>query len=208
MNTTKALQQPPMKKHVVRIVGGEYRRTPIPVIDQPGLRPTPDRVRETLFNWLQHFWASDFTDKRVLDLFAGTGALGFEAASRGVAHVQMVENNPLAVASLRSLRSKLKADHIRIHQGSATQVLQRLNNTPFDLILLDPPFDQGWIARLWPSLPELLSPTGLVYIESEAPLPEQLECEILRQARAGQVHFYLIRFAAMQKTDNNRDTQT
>lgn len=197
-----------MKKHVVRIVGGEYRRTLIPVIDQPGLRPTPDRVRETLFNWLQHFWAGEFSDKRVLDLFAGTGALGFEAASRGVAHVQMVENNPQAVASLRALRSKLNANQIRIHSGSATQVLQRLNNTPFDLVLLDPPFEQGWIARVWPSLPQLLSPIGLVYVESEAPLPEGLECEILRQSHAGRVHFYLLRFAAMQKTVNNLDVQT
>ena len=72
-----------MKKHVVRIVGGDYRKTPIPVVDAAGLRPTPDRVRETLFNWLHHFWGGEYTDKRILDLFAGTGALGFEAASRG-----------------------------------------------------------------------------------------------------------------------------
>src|SRR5690606_38801885 len=72
-----------MKKHAIRIVGGEYRKTPIAVVDAPGLRPTPDRVRETLFNWLRHFWMSDFHDKRVLDLFAGSGALGFEAASHG-----------------------------------------------------------------------------------------------------------------------------
>src|SRR3546814_15883357 len=74
-----------MKKHVVRIVGGDYRKTPIPVVDAAGLRPTPDRVRETLFNWLRHFWGGNYADKRVVDLFAGTGALGFEAASHGVA---------------------------------------------------------------------------------------------------------------------------
>src|SRR5690606_37658668 len=76
---------PCMKKHVVRIVGGDYRKTPIPVVDAPGLRPTPDRVRETLFNWLHHFWDGEYSQKRVLDLFAGSGELGFEAASRGVA---------------------------------------------------------------------------------------------------------------------------
>src|SRR5690554_6979115 len=101
-----------MKKHVIRIVGGQYRRTPIPVPDVAGLRPTPDRVRETLFNWLAYFWGGDFSDKRVLDLFAGTGALGFEAASRGVEHVQMVESDPIALAALRALRTRLNASQI------------------------------------------------------------------------------------------------
>src|SRR3546814_14662534 len=126
-----------MKKHVVRIVGGDYRKTPIPVVDAAGLRPTPDRVRETLFNWLRHFWGGNYADKRVLDLFAGTGALGFEAASHGVAHVQMVEINPAAVAALRTLRTRLKAENVRIHAGNALDVLERLDGPSFDLILLD-----------------------------------------------------------------------
>ncbi len=194
-----------MKKHVVRIVGGDYRRTPIPVIDQPGLRPTPDRVRETLFNWLHYFWSGDFANKRVLDLFAGTGALGFEAASRGVQHIQMVELNPNAVNALRNLRSKLKADQIRIHHGNALQVLQRLNNTPFDLIMLDPPFGEDWLKRVWDLLPSVLTPNGLVYLESEKPLLLSDNFKVLRQSRAGKVHFYLLQFAAMQKTVNNSD---
>lgn len=194
-----------MKKHVVRIVGGDYRRTPIPVIDEPGLRPTPDRVRETLFNWLHHFWSGEYTNKRVLDLFAGTGALGFEAASRGVQHVQMVELNPAAVASLRRLRSKLNANQIRIHHGNALQVLQRLNNTPFDLIMLDPPFGQAWIERTWDLLPDVLAPDGLVYLETENAVQLSDNFDVLRQSRAGNVHFYLLQFAAMQKTVNNPD---
>jgi 16S rRNA (guanine(966)-N(2))-methyltransferase RsmD len=194
-----------MKKHVVRIVGGDYRRTPIPVIDAQGLRPTPDRVRETLFNWLHHLWAGDFSQKRVLDLFAGTGALGFEAASRGVAHVQMVEKNPLAIAALRSLRTRLKADHVRIHDGNALMVLDRLNDTPFDLIMVDPPFGEGWLERLWAKLPPVLTQDGLLYIESEAPILPPDSFELLRQSRAGHVHFHLLRFAALQKTVNNRD---
>lgn len=194
-----------MKKHVVRIVGGDYRRTPIPVIDQPGLRPTPDRVRETLFNWLHYFWSGDFANKRVLDLFAGTGALGFEAASRGVQHIQMVELNPNAVNALRNLRSKLKADQIRIHHGNALQVLQRLNNTPFDLIMLDPPFGEDWLKRVWDLLPSVLAPNGMVYLESEKALLLSDNFEVLRQSRAGKVHFYLFQFAAMQKTVNNSD---
>lgn len=191
-----------MKKHVVRIVGGDYRKTPITVIDAPGLRPTPDRVREMLFNWLRHFWAGDFTRKRVLDLFAGTGALGFEAASHGVAYVQMAETNPAAVAALRALRTKLQADCIRIHAGDALTVLER-SSTPFDLILLDPPFGQGWLNRLWPRLPAVLHPDSLIYVESEAAFTPPQGYEILRQSRAGHVHVQLLRFAASQKTVNN-----
>lgn len=121
--------------------------------DVETLRPTPDRVRETLFNWLNHLWGGEFADEQVLDLFAGSGALGFEAASRGVAHVQMVERDKTAASALRTLRDKLKADMIRIHVGDAMQVVERMDASRFDLILLDPPFGQGWLPRLWPILP-------------------------------------------------------
>ena len=193
-----------MKKHVIRIVGGDYRRTPIPVVDGLGLRPTPDRVRETLYNWLQHLWGGNFADKRVLDLFAGTGALGFEAASRGAAHVQMVENNPQAIAALRALRTKLDANAVRIHAGDAQMVIDRLNATPFDLILLDPPFGQGWLDKLWNRIAAALAPQGLLYVESEAAISPPPEFETLRQGKAGNVHFHLLQFAALQKIDNNR----
>ncbi|MFC3337741.1 16S rRNA (guanine(966)-N(2))-methyltransferase RsmD [Paracandidimonas soli] len=192
-----------MKKHTIRIVGGDYRRTPIPVIDGEYLRPTPDRVRETLFNWLRYFWNGNFSDKSVLDLFAGSGALGFEAASHGVAHVQMVEQNPAAVAALRSLALRLKASNVRVHAGDALQALQRLRPGGMDLILLDPPFQQDWFERLWGLLPPLLAPDGLVYAEAESPLEPPESFEILRQGKAGQVHFHLLRFAAPQKNDNN-----
>jgi 16S rRNA (guanine966-N2)-methyltransferase len=196
-----------MKKHVVRIVGGDYRRTLIPVIDAQSLRPTPDRVRETLFNWLNHFWDGQFTDKRVLDAFAGTGALGFEAASRGVGHVQMIESNPAAIAALRALRNRLKADQIRIHAGKAEMILERLNDVPFDLVMLDPPFGQDWLSRLWALLPNAVADAGLVYIESETTVDPPVPFEILRQSRAGSVHFYLLRFAATQKKNNNQATE-
>lgn len=192
-----------MKKHVIRIVGGQYRRTPISVPNVDGLRPTPDRVRETLFNWLAHFWGQNFSGKRVLDLFAGTGALGLEAASRGVEHVQMVESDPAAIAALRALRTKLKADHVRIHSGDALHVLTRLRSQPFDLVFLDPPFEQGWIDQAWPLLPAVLSPGSLLYIESGTPISPAPGFTLLRESKAGQVHFYLFRFDAMQKTDNN-----
>ena len=145
-----------MVKKYIRIVAGQYRRTPIPVVDAPGLRPTPDRVRETLYNWIHHLWSGHFEDKQVLDLFAGSGALGFEAASRGVQHVQMVEQDPRAIAALRNLRDKLKAENVRIHAGDVNLALKRMDASRFDLILLDPPFGMGWLERLWPALPDLL----------------------------------------------------
>src|SRR5690606_1112368 len=145
----------------------------------------------------------DYADKQILDLFAGTGALGFEAASRGVAHVQMVEVNSSAIAALRALRGRLKAENVRIHAGDALTVLDRLDRASFDLIMLDPPFDQGWLDRVYPRLPDVLRPDGLLYIEAGAPLAPPAGFQLLRQSRAGQVHFHLLRFAATQKTDNN-----
>lgn len=193
-----------MRKQAVRIVGGDYRRTPISVVDAPGLRPTPDRVRETLFNWLNHFWYGQFSDKNVLDLFAGSGALGFEAASRGVAFVQMVEQHGPAVANLRALRTKLKAEHIRIHAGDALHILER-SQMRYDLVFIDPPFARDWMDRIWPLLPNVLAPDALVYIESETPIQAPDQYGILRQDKAGQVHYHLLRFAAMQKTVNNAE---
>ncbi|AZY50778.1 16S rRNA (guanine(966)-N(2))-methyltransferase RsmD [Bordetella avium] len=187
----------------IRIVGGQFRRTPITVPDVPGLRPTPDRVRETLFNWLTHLWHGEFRDKRVLDLFAGSGALGLEAASRGVAQVQMVERDRGAVSALRSLRDKLKAEHIRIHAGDALAALERMDASRFDLVLLDPPFGQGWLARLWPLLPAVLDENALVYVESETPAEAPEGFDVLREGKAGAVHYCLLQFAAMRKTENN-----
>jgi len=173
-------------------VGGQYRRTPIAVVDAPGLRPTPDRVRETLFNWLAHFWEGRFDDKRVLDLFAGSGALGFEAASRGAAHVQMVERDRAAVAALRALRDRLKAGAVRIHAGDALDALERMAADRYDLVLLDPPFGQDWLDRLWQPLQGILAPGALIYAEAESPLRPPVPFEVLRQDRAGAVHYHLL----------------
>jgi len=181
-----------MKPHTLRIVGGDYRRTRIPVVTAAGLRPTPDRVRETLYNWLQHLWQGRFHDKTVLDLFAGSGALGFEAASRGVAHVLMIERNQAAVAALRTLRSSLGAHHVRVHAGDAAMALQRLRAQQFDLILLDPPFADNCLEALWGKLPALLKSAGLVYVEAPAPAHPPAGFTLLRQGRAGQVHFHLL----------------
>lgn len=192
-----------MKKHQIRIVGGAYRRTPISVPEGDHLRPTPDRVRETLFNWLAHFWGGTFAGRRVLDLFAGSGALGFEAASRGVETAQLVEQAPAALAGLRAVQARLKAPAIRIHAGDACAFLRGQQAPSYDLVMLDPPFGAGWLARLWPLLDRAVLPGGLVYLESEAACAPPREWELLRQGRAGQVHYGLIRFAATQKNMNN-----
>jgi len=183
-----------MVKHCIRIIGGRYRRTPIAVPNAAGLRPTPDRVRETLFNWLAHCWAHDFSGKQVLDLFAGSGALGFEAASRGVAFVQMVETDPHAVTALRALRNKLQANTVRIHAGDAQKVLARIT-ARYDLVLLDPPFGQAWLPKLWSALPDLLNAHGLVYVESEAAITPPPGFTCLRQDRASTVHYALLQYA-------------
>lgn len=193
------MKKPNAGNKPIRIVAGQYRRTPIAVPNVIGLRPTPDRVRETLFNWLSHLWDENYTDKCVLDLFAGSGALGFEAASRGAGHVQMVEFDRTALTALRALRDKLKADTVRIHAGDALQVVERMDASRFDLVLLDPPFNQEWLPRLWPLLPGILADNALVYVESEAPLTPPTDFEILRQDRAGAVHYGLMQFAALQK---------
>ncbi len=185
-----------MSKYI-RIVAGQYRRTPIVVPEVAGLRPTPERVRETVFNWLSHLWQGQYEDKQVLDLFAGSGALGLEAASRGVGHVQMVESNPVAVAALRKIRDKLGATCVRIHAGDAKQALERLAQARFDLIFLDPPFNQGWFEHLLTDIWPLLKDNGLVYAEAEQPIDPPSGYIALRQGRASAVHYHLFQRVAM-----------
>ena len=193
-----------MKKHQIRIVGGHYRKTPIPVPDGDHLRPTPDRVRETLFNWLAHFWGGSFAGHRALDLFAGTGALGFEAASRGVDVAQLVEQAPAALAGLRAVQARLQAPAVRIHAGDALAYLKALPAPAFDLLMLDPPFGGGWLERVHPLIGRALEPGGLLYLESGTSLSATPpDCLLLRQGRAGQVHYALLQFAATQKNRNN-----
>ena len=181
----------PMK---VRIIGGIWKRTLLPVIDRPGLRPTPDRVRETLFNWLGH----RLDGWRCLDLYAGSGALGFEAASRGAARVMMVERDARIIESLRSVKERLAAESVELAQADAfawvSQTAER-----FDLVLLDPPFGEGALDRIVPRLAGVLAPGAALYVESEAPVDigaapwTQLPgLRLHRTDRAGQVHYHLL----------------
>lgn len=191
----------------LRIVGGAWRRNVLPVAPVEGLRPTPDRVRETLFNWL----GQDCTGWRVLDAFAGTGALGFEAASRGAAEVLFVEQNRKAIDFLNSNRSTLlgrwQGDWgpkpvLTVRQGEACATLAALKPAaPFDLIALDPPFGTDLLHRCLPALGSLAGPSTLFYIEwgeSLAGFESDLASKaalhniaLLRQLKAGKVHAHL-----------------
>jgi 16S rRNA (guanine(966)-N(2))-methyltransferase RsmD len=180
----------------IRIVGGLWKRTPIAVAAVAGLRPTPDRVRETLFNWLA-FLRPDSSGLRGLDLFAGTGVLGFELASRGARSVVLVERDPALVARLVALKERLDARQIEIVAGEALAVAARLPRASFDIVFLDPPFDSGLLLPALERVAPLVAPDGLVYAESAHPLtPEQartLGFEPLRSGRAGRVRFHLLR---------------
>ncbi len=194
-----------MKKHQIRIVGGKYKRSLIPVIEGEHLRPTPDRVRETLFNWLGHFWDNNFADKKVLDLFAGTGALGLEAASRGVAQVQIIDNSSKAIGQIKKTLQKLADDTITVSKIDAIRYLAQQNQEKFDLVFLDPPFGENLLEIILPTIGNVLHKHGLIYIEAEASLnlviPDNFE--VLRQNKAGNVQYCLLKFAALQKCDNN-----
>jgi 16S rRNA (guanine966-N2)-methyltransferase len=182
-------------RNQVRIIGGLYRRTPIPVADSPGLRPSPDRVRETLFNWLGHL-LPDTASLRGLDLFAGTGALGFELASRGAKSVTLVERDPELALRLVALRDRLGASQVEVVRGDALALAARLPAASFDLVFLDPPFDAGLMPRALDASRTLLAPGGLIYAESPVALGEtELQPRNLVQIRhgqAGRVHFHLL----------------
>ena len=183
----------------VRIIGGVWKRTPLPVANVAGLRPTPDRVRETLYNWLQHL-RPRLDQLAGLDLFAGTGALGFELASRGARAVTLVESNAAALEQLRALRARLVARQVDIIAGEALTVASRLPRGAFDLVFLDPPFDARLQDAALEAVRPLLAADGLIYFEAPAPLGDDSvrrhSLEILRQGRAGRVAFHLLRSAS------------
>ena len=180
----------------VRIVGGSWKRTPIEVADLAGLRPTPDRVRETVFNWLAHL-RPDLATVRGLDLFAGTGALGFELASRGAGSVLMVERDAGLVARLTALKQRLAAEHVQVLAGDAFSVVDRLPGGTFDIVFLDPPFDAGVLVAAIARARTLLAADGLVYAESDSPIgadqARNLGFELVRSGKAGRVRFHLLR---------------
>ncbi|MDQ2736945.1 MAG: 16S rRNA (guanine(966)-N(2))-methyltransferase RsmD [Pseudomonadota bacterium] len=181
----------------VRIIGGAWKRSKLPVIDKPGLRPTPDRVRETLFNWL----GQTLVGWRCLDAFAGSGALGFEAASRGAAEVVLLERDSALVVSLLESKARLEAEALRVERADALQWMARSAAGVFDLVFLDPPFDSPLAMPAIQSASRLVAAGGLVYVEAPHPIDgtalSQAGLEPWRAARAGAVHFHLFRRAAL-----------
>ena len=176
--------------HEVRLIGGIWKRSKLPVADRPGLRPTPDRVRETLFNWL----GQDLSGWRCLDAFAGSGALGFEAASRGAAKVVMLDEDTHIVQSLQSTQQRLGGAQIQIERADAITWMKRGVARSLDLILLDPPFKAGLLQAAIDAAVALVSDAGYLYAEAPEPMAQAAPgFEIWRQGRAGAVHFHLLR---------------
>ncbi len=176
----------------VRIIGGDWKRTKLPVADAPGLRPTPDRVRETLFNWL----GQTMTGWRCLDAFAGSGALGFEAASRGAASAVLIERDRHLARKLDDTKVRLKAENVRIENADALAWMARAPGASFDVIFIDPPFDSDLAAPAFVAATRVVVPGGYIYLESGSALAADAVPEgftLFRQSRAGAVHFQLLR---------------
>lgn len=176
----------------LRIIGGQWRSRQIVFDDAPGLRPTPSRVRETLFNWLQH----DVAGSRCLDLYAGSGALGFEAASRGAREVWQVENHPSACRRLRENAGKLAASQINLVERDVPAFLQGPGQT-FDLVFLDPPFGGDLAGPTCERLEAAgwLSDYAKIYVETESnrPLPIWPDgWRLLKAKTAGEVAYSLL----------------
>jgi 16S rRNA (guanine966-N2)-methyltransferase len=187
-----------LKPGHVRIIGGEWRGRRLPVVDLPGLRPSGDRARETLFNWLQPYIGG----ARCVDLFAGTGVLGLEAFSRGAAEVTLVENTPLAVQALRAALVKLEVPGakagVHLAETDALKWLQTRESLTLDIVFIDPPFSSRLETQAMTLLVDrnLVSEGGLVYIETSRntpPFHPGLGWEILKDQSIGEVRMLLLK---------------
>ncbi len=208
-------RKPPSKKPTVapvhnrqpgeiRLIGGQWRRIKLKVADRPGLRPTPDRVRETLFNWL----GQDMTGMRCVDAFAGTGALGFEAASRGATEVTLVEHDSALVAQLQRVHAQLAAldvpepavpQKLHIVRGEGVAALRQLAPASYHVIFLDPPFDGDLYEPAIAAATRALAANGSIYLEAPKAwtdaMLEPLGLVVHRHLKAGAVHAHVLRAA-------------
>lgn len=181
-----------VQTHEVRIIGGLYKRTKLPVADKPGLRPTPDRVRETLFNWL----GQDLGGWCCLDAFAGTGVLGFECASRGATEVRLVELDAALVAQLKRIQTQLNTEGVQIARGDGVGVLRQQAPASLDLVLIDPPFDSDLFDAAVAAAALAVKNTGYIYLEAPTPWTDErllpLGLHLHRHLKAGAVHAHLM----------------
>jgi len=178
--------------HEIRIIGGQWKRTKLKVTDKPGLRPTPDRVRETVFNWL----GQDLTGLRCLDAFAGTGALGFEAASRGAQDVQLVEQDSALVDQLKRTQIQLQAIAVHVVRGDGVSAIRQVAPASLDVIFIDPPFDAPLFEPALGACARALAPGGWVYLEAPTEYTDELLTSVgltvHRHLKAGAVHAHLL----------------
>jgi 16S rRNA (guanine966-N2)-methyltransferase len=183
--------KPAKAPHEVRIIGGQWKRTKLPVADAPGLRPTPDRVRETLFNWL----GQDLSGWRCLDAYAGSGALGYEAASRGAEEVVLVEREPRLAQGLRAVQQRLKAEAVRVEAVDALAWMAHCAPSRFELVFIDPPFDANVFESALRAAARVVVPDGFVYLEADRPFGDETlgpGLRLHRHGKAGAVHYHLI----------------
>ncbi len=186
----------------VRLIGGQWKRIKLKVADRPGLRPTPDRVRETLFNWL----GQDMSGLHCVDAFAGTGALGFEAASRGAKQVLLVEQDASLVAQLQRVLGQLQAlelpepgpqQKVLVQRGEGVATLRQLAPASQDVVFLDPPFDTDLYESALSAAARALAPRGSIYLESPKAwtdaMLEPLGLVVYRHLKAGAVHAHVLR---------------
>ncbi len=186
------------KLNTVRINAGVWRSRILKFPDTTGLRPTPERVRQTVFNWL----GQDLTGFTCLDLFAGTGVMGFEALSRGATSVTLVEKSTPAYKALIENKQLLKADQAQILHQDAIQFVQS-NTLKFNLIFLDPPYHQEWLPKILPLLSTHLTSNGLVYVEAEYALDQAFEAmpeaakgwKVIKHSKAGNVFYHLLKLS-------------
>jgi 16S rRNA (guanine966-N2)-methyltransferase len=174
--------------HEVRLIGGQWKRSKLPVAGRPGLRPTPSRVRETLFNWL----GQDLSGWRCVDAFAGSGALGFEAASRGAFRVLMVERNPQLARSLEETKRRLGATAIEVRCADGIEILRRLDTGSVDIVFLDPPYGSGLLEAALGAAWHVVTPGGYVYAEDSTALQATKYWTVLRHGQAGAVRYQLL----------------
>lgn len=197
-----AHKRPASAPNEVRIIGGLWKRTILPVANLPGLRPTPARVRETLFNWL----GQDLQGLCCLDAFAGTGALGFEAASRGAAEVVLVEQDPGLLSALSRTKTKLTADNVRVERGDGVAALRQRAGRGLDVVFLDPPFADGQndalVLSALAAARAAIGAPGMIYLEAPrvwgADELALIGLQVHRQGKAGQVAFHLLRLLPAQ----------
>jgi 16S rRNA (guanine966-N2)-methyltransferase len=174
----------------VRIGGGKWRSRLLTFPDVSGLRPTPDRVRQTLFNWL----GQELYGLTCLDMFSGTGVMGFESLSRGAKQVVMVEKSMSAYKALIENKKLLSAEASQLLNMDAIEFLAN-NKQLFDIIFADPPYNFGWLPKLLPQLRQHLAPQGMLYVEAEFSVQDGDGWQVIKHGKAGNVHFHLLKLA-------------